>query len=305
MSKKAFILRYGLIVKRLQAKPYSSFADICDYIDDQMTYLQMQDDTLEMGFSKRTFQRDIKEIRNLYGINIEYSKSNNGYYIGESVGESENFKRMIEAFDMYNSLNMSQDLSPYILFEKRQPLGTESFYGILHAIKNRLRITFTYKKFDDDSSTHRDVEPYALKEFKYRWYVMARDKKDGVVKSFGLDRISELEIGATRFSYPKNYNTEDIYRFCFGIIDDENESPEEIILSFNKIQGKYIKSLPIHKSQQIIADNENETRIKLSLKITYDFVIEILSLGNNVKVLQPKKLINELKKIYLSAYKQY
>jgi hypothetical protein len=32
----------------------------------------MQDDTLTIGFSKRTLQRDLREIRNIFGIDIEY-----------------------------------------------------------------------------------------------------------------------------------------------------------------------------------------------------------------------------------------
>lgn len=97
-------------------------------------------------------------------------------------------------FDIFNALNISDRLSNYIHFEKRHPQGTENLYGLLHAIKNKVQITFSYQKFWEDEISQCIAEPYALKEFKNRWYVLANDLKDRKVKSFALDRLSEVEI---------------------------------------------------------------------------------------------------------------
>ncbi len=85
MSKRGYISRYLLIVKKLKAKPYSTYEDLQDYVESQFEYLQMQDDTLNIAFSQRTLQRDIREIRNIFGIDIEYSKSNRGYFIDQNA----------------------------------------------------------------------------------------------------------------------------------------------------------------------------------------------------------------------------
>jgi len=305
MSKKGYISRYLLIIKKLKAKSYISYEELKRYIENQIEFLQMMDDQLSIGFSIRTLQRDIKEISNNFGIDIEYSRSGKGYHIIQSESENMNFQRMMEAFDMFNSLNLSQDLAPFIDLEKRKPLGTENLYGLLHAIKNKLQIKFAYHKYCDDESSFRIAEPYAMKEFKNRWYVMAKDKKDNNVKSFSLDRLSGLEITNTRFIYPENYNILDRYRYCFGIIDPNKDEPEEIILSFDPIEGKYIKSLPLHSSQQILIDNEQELRLKLKLFVTYDLIMELLSHGYNLKVLQPESLIEEIRSVHERAFKQY
>ena len=107
MSKRGYISRYLLIFKKLKAKPYSSYEELKGYIESQSGYLQMLDDTLNIGFSKRTFQRDIREIRNLFGIDIEYSKSAKGYFIIQNEMENMNFQRMIETFDIFNSFSVS------------------------------------------------------------------------------------------------------------------------------------------------------------------------------------------------------
>ena len=305
MSKRGYISRYLLILKKLKGKPFSSFDELQNYFDNQIDYLQMQDDTLNIGFSKRTFQRDIKEIRNIFGVDIEYSKSEKGYFISQSEMENMNFQRMIEAFDMFNSLNLSQDLKPFIHLEKRRPQGTENLYGLLHAIKNKLQIKFSYQKFWEEESNQRTVEPYALKEFKNRWYVLAKDMKEGLIKSFALDRLTNLDITKKSFVYPKTFDIEENYRYCFGIISPNGKEPQEIILSFDPFQGKYIKSLPLHDTQKVLVDNEEELQIKLTLCITFDFVMELLSFSDNMKVLKPKSLIKEIKEAHQRAFKQY
>lgn len=305
MSKRGYIARYLLILKKLKGKPFSSFEEMQQYFDNQVDYLQMHDDTLYIGFSKRTFQRDIKEIRNIFGIDIEYSKLHKGYFISHSEMENMNFQRMIEAFDMFNSLNLAQDLKPYIHLEKRRPQGTENLSGLLHAIKNRLQIKFSYQKFLDDKLSIRTAEPYGLKEFKNRWYVLAKDMKEGLIKSFALDRLKNLDITKKSFEYPSNFNIEEKYRYCFGIISPDGKDPQKIILSFDPFQGKYIKSLPLHDTQRILVDNEKELQIELTLCITFDFVMELLSFGENMKVVKPKSLIKEIMEAHQKAFNQY
>lgn len=305
MSKRGYISRYLLILKKLKRKPYATYEELQGYIEKEFDYLQMQDDNLQIGFSKRTLQRDIKEIRNVFGIDIEYSKAEKGYFISQSESENMNFQRMMEAFDMFNSLNLAQDLTPFIHLEKRRPQGTENLYGLLHAIKNKLQIKFTYQKFWEEESSQRLVEPYALKEFKNRWYIMVKDSKDNNIKSFALDRLTNLEITNQTYQYPDNYNIEQSYRYCFGIISPGEEEPQDIILSFDSLQGKYIKTLPLHHSQQILVNNEKELQIKLQLCITHDFIMELLSYGDSMKVLQPTVLVDIIKAAHQNAFRQY
>lgn len=265
----------------------------------------MQDDNLQIGLSKRTLQRDLKEIRNNFGIDIEYSKMQKGYFISQSEYENMNFQRMMEAFDMFNSLNLAQDLAPFIHLEKRRPQGTENLYGLLHAIKNRIKIKFTYQKFWEEALSQRLVEPYALKEFKNRWYILAKDARDNAIKSFALDRLTNLEITAQPYQYPENYSTEKSYRYCFGIISPNDTAPQDIILSFDPFQGKYIKTLPLHETQLVLLDNEVELKIKLRLCVTHDLIMELLSFGRNVKVIEPKSLALQIKQDHEKAFMQY
>lgn len=298
MSKRETLARYSIIIKKLKRNP-SSFEEISETLAFE-SELQGYD----YNISKRTFSRDINEIGSLYGTYIKYNGSTRKYYI-EMESDAEMNVRMLEAFDTFNLLNLTERLSNQVHFEKRKPQGTDNLFGLLHAIKNHLLIKFTYQKYWAEGDTVRNVEPYVLKEFKNRWYVLAKDLGDNNVKSFALDRITDMDIKKKKFKAPTNYNVDEHYKYSFGIISPNDDKPQEIILSFDPIQGKYAKSLPWHQTQEILVDNEDELRVKLTIYITHDFFMELLSHGNTVRVIQPQSLIEAVKASCTSVLNMY
>ena len=298
MSKRETILRYHTIISKLQRFPATT-NEILDKLSKESVI-----QGCDLNISKRTLLRDLEDIRAIYNIDIIYEKFRGAYFI-DFEGQTEMQERVIEALNTFNALNFSDKLSNHIHFEKRKPKGTENLHGLLHAIKNKLQIRFTHQKYWDHESTNSIVEPYSLKEFKNRWYILAKDLQDNKVKSFALDRLTKLEITRISFQFPKAFNVNEHYKYCFGIISPNEQKPQEIVLSFDTLKGKYIKSLPLHESQHIIKDDNKEFKISLNIIVTLDFVMEVLSHGSSVRVIKPNSLINELKTIYSNALAQY
>jgi proteasome accessory factor B len=300
MSKKQFLKRYSLIINKLRKKA-SSFEEIQKYLADQ----SFNDDE-NYEISIRTFQREIKEIASTHGIEINYNRSQRVYEIVYDGNEERN-ERLMESFEIIDALKISSNLSNHLILEKRKPLGTNNMNYLIHSIKNRNEITFSHTKYwnEEQGSTQRKVQPLALKEARYRWYLIAKDLNDNRVKTFGLDRISNLEITNLKFILPENFNPEETFRYSFGIINGDNKKPQKIILSFSFEQGKYIKSLPLHHSQKELINNEEEYRIELLLHPTYDFVMELMSIGAEVKILEPENLKKEMIKKLKATLKQY
>lgn len=305
MSKKGFISRYLLIIKRLKRHPHSSYEELKSYIESQAEYLKMTDDTLSIAFSLRTLQRDISEIRNLFGVLIAYSKSSKGYYIHDGEKENMNFQGMMESFDLFSSFKLMTDVSPYIFLEKNRPRGAENLSDLVSAIKNRLEVDFIYQKFAWNEVSRRTVAPYVLREFRNRWYLFGCDSKDNLLKCFALDRIKAIETTKREFIRDDTFNWEHFFQYSFGIMALKDAQPEEVILAFESFQGQYIKSLPLHESQKIISETKDELRVKLEVYITHDFVMELLSFGSRVKVLHPGSLAEALKKEYRTALRNY
>ncbi len=137
MSTTESLSRYNLIIKKVRRYP-ATFKEIEDYLKFE-SELQGYDYLI----SKRTFQRDLNNIRSIFNIDILFDFSRKVYYI-EVDQETEVNKRIMEAFDTFNALNISERLSDYIHFEKRRSQGTENLYGILHAIKNHVQYSTPY-----------------------------------------------------------------------------------------------------------------------------------------------------------------
>jgi predicted DNA-binding transcriptional regulator YafY len=298
MSVRETIMRYHQIISKLRKHPVT-FDELADFLASESEF-----HGYKFEKTKRTIQRDFEAIRSIYNIDIKFDFKRGVYALVPDENQEKNL-RMVEALDLFNAMKVTENISGIIHFEKRRPQGTENMNGLLHAIQNKVQVEFTYTKYWEGESSQRIVEPYALKEFKNRWYMVALDHIDLRIKTFALDRLTDLEITKRKFQYPQKFDVNLYFKHCFGIITADGAEPQEIVLSFEQFQGKYIKSLPLHESQEVLVDNENEIRIKLKINLTHDFLMEILSQGENVKVIQPAGLIESVKNSYQKALNQY
>ncbi|WP_139856534.1 helix-turn-helix transcriptional regulator [Aequorivita sinensis] len=295
MSLSKIIIRHNAIINKLRRQKQATFAEICDYLKRESD-IRGED----LCISKRTFIRDIDQIGEVYGIYIKYDFSLCAYRIEEDLSDDLQ-KRRLEAFDIFNALKIKERQEKHILLDTRQSTGTAQLYDLLHAINKHLQVSFSYQTFYHENAIERTVKPLAIKEFKYRWYLFAQSTTDEKVKCYGLDRMSNLQISNTNFVPLTNYNLSEELKYCFGIVSPNAEKPSDIVLSFNPFNGLYIKTLPLHHTQQILLDTADELRISLKLYLTDDFIMELLSYGDKVKVLQPEELANKLRTTYENA----
>lgn len=308
MSLLETFTRHRFIIQKLRNSPCS--------FEEMQKKLVLQSEILGRNFeiSIRTFQRDIKDISYLYNIDIVFNKSTKRYEIAYSL-EDDYSGRLFEAFDVFQALQSYHDFSDHIQFDTRKPYGTEYLAELLSAIKTKKQIEITYHKFWKNDSEIRIIEPYLLKEFRRRWYVFAFDVAVKDFRVFGLDRIQSITIKEIKFQNLQKINSKEIFKDVFGIIgSSEDFKTQEIILSFRKNpndaanlpnQGEYIKSMPLHSSQEIMIDNAEEIRIKLFLKPNWEFMMEILFYGEYVEVIAPQSLRNKIKKRLQNALANY
>ena len=208
---------------------------------------------------------------------------------------------------MFRALQNYGNLSEVIQFEKRLPAGTEYLSPLLRAIKEKRQVKLHYYKFWDRSSQtqERTIEPYLLKEAQRRWYVLAWDVEKEALRVFGLDRIKHLDDErGVKFQHPVPKDVEHYFDDSFGAwVDNERTQAEEVVLVFKKLPtdtvfipnpAKYLEAMPLHSSQQILKEEEEAIVLRLRIKITPDFIKELLSYGKQVEVLTPAHLQEEL-----------
>ena len=294
MAKNEQMLRLLFIEEFLRRRKDrgATYPEIADYLETQFA-----EKGLELKFTERTFQRDKLAIADVFGIQISYSRKKNAHFIEEEELElsQESVYDQLLLVEAYRETKGKADV---MFFEPRRARGLEHLNGLIHAITQKKVLSFTYQKFWENEKSSKVVMPYALKEFKNRWYLLAADYQSKnpsfFLKTYGLDRISDLNISNTSFKR-ENIDIEKAYKNSFGIISTLGKETQEILLKFDREQANYVKALPLHHSQTVIAENETETIFRVSLVPTYDFQREILSYGKRVQVLAPESFIQELK----------
>lgn len=289
MSKHGTIRRYTLEIELVKKGHYPSFEEIKDYL-------------FEHGFeiSRRTIQRDIEQIRVEFGIELMYERDKNGYFIDYenslNIGAFFRFLEIVNTAELLTeSLQESKDALKHISFDSEGGLkGTENLKPLLTAIKDHRKITFIHFNFHTENFRKYTLKPYLLKEYQNRWYIVGMISGLNEFRTFGVDRIENLEIKPETFKPNKKLNPTDIFSQTIGLVYSDNKA-QTIILSFTPTQGKYIKTLPLHSSQKILIDDENECRISLSVVPNYELTQQILKHGDTVKVIKPEWLVEEIK----------
>ena len=283
-NKKSRRIQYLLEYLKNKGERGASFEEIKNYIE---RCFEEKDDIISYEYSERSFSRDKKDLYEERKIVIDYNRANNVYTVNwETVDEYQ--LQLMEHDWLMEALRQSTYNRQFIHFEKRPARGLNHLHGLIYAIENHLRLRFSYHKFRENTHTPHTVQPYALKEFDYHWYLLVRDvvnnTEETAIRVFAVDRISDLDILKKKFT-PTPFDVEKHFKNAFGVIALP-DAPEDIVLRFDRHQGNYIKVRPLHHSQQIVSDNDEALVVRLHLTPSYDFDLKLLSLGNRVQVLE-------------------
>ncbi|TGY31314.1 helix-turn-helix transcriptional regulator [Bacteroides caecimuris] len=250
----------------------------------------------------RTIQRDFKDIEDLFGICIRFDKKRNGYYINEEDSLiNEQYERLLLNFDLLNALDKTSNLHTYVLAEHHRPSDTECLPALIKAIKFSHPVAFDYIYVREEGRMReKKVLPHYLKEDQQCWYLLAYD--NNVLKIFNVDCIRNLRIYYEEtFKRDMNIDANDLFKDSYGIWNQPDIPIENIELSYSALDGRFLKSVPLHHSQTIIADNETEFRITLRLRITNDFVMALLARSSSLTVIKPLHLRERVRKVYEEA----
>lgn len=288
MAKREQLYRLMYIYNHLKSRPNgATYNELRNFLEEKYYKDSFGN---ELAFSEKTFKRDRNLLEELFGIEISFKRSTMTYRLTDEAF-TDSSQTIFDNLMLMNAYKQTENDSKIMLFEKRQASGLHNLEGLIYAIKNSKIITFNYTKHWEGIPHKKVLEPYALKEFKNRWYLLANenDGKDFFLKTFGLDRVSDLEISTKTYS-KQEFDVNQMFVNSFGIISTLGQAPETIVLSFDCEQGKFVKSLPIHHSQKVLIDNNSEYRIELTLAPTYDFYQELLTHTGRMKIISPENV---------------
>ena len=234
--------------------------------------------------SLRTFHHHRDAIEELFNINIECIKRGGYCYYIEDTEELEKGcvrKWLLNSFAVDNLIVESRKLKSRILLEE-VPSGKRYLIPLIEAMRDGMIVEVDYQSFRQQVPANFEIEPYCLKLFRQRWYVVARSPHYNRVMIYSLDRILDLEVSEKTFYYPEEFNPQSYFDACFGIVADDDIGIETVQLKVYAPQDKYFDALPLHHSQRTVEVTEGHTVYEYRIRPTYDFVQELLSHGADV-----------------------
>ncbi len=273
----------------------------------------------------RTFHNHRKAIADIFNIDIECdTKDGYKYYIAEPEQlESDKLRSwLVDSYSMLNQIQCDKKLEGRIIFEN-VPSGNTWLMAITDAIRKNRVLEIKYKAFGKPEPNTFEIEPYFLKVSKRRWYVIARssyysdlnrrkneadggDRKEDVVLVYALDRIINLEDADKDFVMASNFNVNDYFKGCCGIITSK-QGPQRVVVKAYHYAADYLRTLPLHESQRELKELEDGEACYFELNVcpTFDFYQSVLSQCDQIEVVEPKSVRNEIRNFVRNLSKMY
>lgn len=250
---------------------------------------------------RRTFIRMKDNILSLFDIQIVYDRKEKKYHIENDIsGCNKNTQFLLSAFAVNQMVSENRDLADRILLEDT-PAGSNIFLPeITTAMRENRRLSITYQNYEMQTAREFEIEPYALRYFGRRWYVLAHTDFHNSLRLYALDRMKDVKISDKLFKLPEDFSADDYFSRYFGVIVTDAKA-ENIQLKTTDTRAKYLRSLPLHRSQKEIASNLFE----LHLVPTDDFINAVRAMGAEVEVVSPDWLRKRLLKDAKEMVKKY
>jgi predicted DNA-binding transcriptional regulator YafY len=335
-SNKHAAIRYRVIDRQLVQRKFPTLDDLATACEKALPPEKKKNTV-----GTRTISKDIEDMRHNeeLGFNapIVYDRDQRGYVyedphysitkfpLNKEEMKSLSFVanlldqyRDIELFDTYigavekvvnairvGRLRLHYPKYNFIGFEKiPKGGGTEFLNPLIETIIQKYVVEIQYQRFEREKPLRHLVHPYYLKEYRNRWYLIGWHDKYNELRTYALDRVKSVEARTDRPYIEGYFDPDEYFKNSVGIIARLGD-PVTVRLRFTRIQGDYVLTQPIHSSQVVEKQTEEYTTIKLCVGISYELTSSIVSWGDQVKVLAPKSLKDEIRKIHKNAFDLY
>lgn len=292
---------------------------------------------IQNGVSKRTIQADLQLMRSdKLGYNAPivvtdkkyYSYGNADYSITNTPINSadvDKMKEIVGLLKQFNGFNYFDEMSEMIArlennlyqtthktgnciqFEDNKLLkGLQHITPLYQAILHKKPLLIEYKSFKAAEARQQIYHPYLLKEYRNRWFLIAKPKKGNILATLALDRIIEFqELSKEVFIEWGGVDFERYFSDVLGVTKTEKDRPHKVILAVNNYNVPYVLTKPLHHSQQVLKQDENGIIIRIDVVLNFELEREILGFGECLKVLAPRNLASRIKKRIKAAHEQY
>lgn len=289
--------------------------------DDGITFAEINEKWLETELSegvelaRSTFNRHKDAIEDIFGLIIDCNRLNGYRYFisNEEVLSEDSIQNW-----MLNTLTVSNIIGEALTLQDRillQPAPVEGDYlkMIIEAMKKNVKLAVDYRKYGDDEPRHLTFEPYCIKLFKQRWYILGHFHRNAIADRpevdyfgvFSFDRILNMSLTDDKFQMDPSFNAQAYFEECFGVLVNDDTVAQRIVIRVFGDERFYVRDLPIHKSQREIGQGEDYTDFELFMRPTIDLSTHFVSRSFLIKVLEPQWLADEIHHMHMQAVLMY
>ncbi len=260
----------------------------------------------------RTFHEQRKGIKEMFGVEIVCDRSHgNVYYVKnpEVLEKQKVAKWLLHKYSIPQEFATFNSMKDRILLEEI-PLGTSFLDDIIEAMQKNVELQVDYQRYENDQEEYNlqefHIQPYALKVFNRRWYLLGYIKEKHDLRTIALDRILDLKILSTSFTLPEDFDAQKYFSNVVGIFVNKDLPITKVKIRAYGIQAEYLRSTPLHKSQSEGRSKYREfAEFTYRLCITPELVSQLLAMGDKVEVLEPATLREIIKEQLQSILNRY
>ena len=312
---KNALLRYKILDRCFSGAVRYSIDELLDFVNDE---LEAQG---EYGISLRQLREDIKNMRSIYDAPIDakpnwgrkcyYAYSDEDYSIFKSDISEEDYKALQSTLEMLAKYKVTNvwlediianlehrfDIVPntetLVFFDENRNLkGLEFLSDIIKHTVAHEAVDVVYRSYRGHEETYC-FNPYCVKQYNGRWFMLGYDAKYGRINNFALDRVVSFKKSDRQFVVNTFIDVDDYFKDIIGVtVPNGDAEILDIRLKFEKERFPYVVSKPLHHSQEIV--DEGNCIIEVHVKKNKELIQKIFSYMPDVEVLSPSSLREEI-----------
>lgn len=280
----------------------------------ELNELWLQNTDLSGGVEmlRRTFINYKNAIWDLFNIEIVCDNRNGFRYSIGVRDDGEMTKWLINSVLTNEILAKNADMESRIMLEPAYS-GEAYLRQISDAMRDSKKISFTYQRFHDLAPQHIKGDPYCVRLYHQRWYVVVKEYRTVLatheiieeLRVYSFDRMSELQTLDEKFKMDKNFSAQEFFKYAWGVRVEKGNEPMKVVLKVSAVQREYFRTLPLHHSQVEVETTEEYSIFEYYVAYSVELVMQILQYGDLVEVLAPGELREEILDEIIHAEMQY
>ena len=287
-------------------EPYSRCLWLIDLLSkESLTYKEISDRWERCGLNddrqplnRRTFIRDKEYVERTFQLEINYNARYHTYTLVQAteIDEQSILRYSLEHNRFKELAMLTRKMQQKVILE---PVATGSEYLmlLLQAIEQKRMVAFDYVSFYEPTTVkHFELIPCFVRLFDRRWYLIGEFPDHTQQRVLALERMRAVQLKSDHAIPSIKMEPDRFYADCFGIIHDD-QRPEWIRFKVYGHQVSYIRTKPLHVSQEEIETTAEYAIFRIYVRPSFDLVQQLLWNREHIEVIAPDHFREEIKEI--------